>query len=254
MIDKSFIEGLAALVSKSEAPKMINITDDMAIGSVNGETRTYNLPPPRRNHLAEDLETIFAFAMQNPCSSVWYNCDGVVVLAHDEDRRDRMTMPLYFSPQLKMLQLWEEKGQAGYQLKQREAILLLRTVFKNCLRNHDTLIASMRAMKSSIGGSGESKIEQGKRSIDKRLEHQWTGADGIPECITLNVPVFDSRFHFEADIEVAIDANAENETFTFIPIPGSIVLAIEEAEHKIGEHLRTLLIDKQMIYYGSPNY
>lgn len=252
MIDKSFLEGLAALVSKSETPKLLNMTDDTAVISVNGETKFIDLPPPRRNHLAEDLETIFAFAMQNLNSSVWYNADSVIVLTHDEDRLDRMTMTLELSQQLEMLRAWEDKGQSGHQLKQREAILLLRTMFKNCLRKHDTLIASMRAMKSSIGGSGESKIEQGKRSIDKRLEHQWTGADGIPECITLNVPVFRSCFHFEASIEVAIDANAENETFTFIPIPGSIISAIEDAESKIGQHLRTLLIDKPTIYYGSP--
>ena len=252
MLDKTFVDALALLTSKAESPKPFNLSDESAIVSVNGTLKEFAVPPPRRDHQAEGLETISWFASKNEKSSIWYNQNAVIVLADDDDRRDKMTMTLDDSPQFVMLREWGSKGQQGHVLSQREAILLLRTMFKSCLRNEPDLIANMRLMRGTVNGGSESKIEQGKRSIDKRLEHQWSGVASVPEVITFNVPVFDSRFHFEALIEVAIDSNPEKETFTFIPIPGSITAAIEDAERKIGETLRALLIDHPKIYYGSP--
>jgi len=61
MIDTGFVEAIEKLCGQTQQPKLLSLTDTLAIVSANGVTKEHVLPPSRRAHKAENLETIFTF-------------------------------------------------------------------------------------------------------------------------------------------------------------------------------------------------
>ncbi len=255
MIDATFIQAVTTLAQQAITPKLLPVNDDQQIMLIDGKRVDLAIDPPRRKHVAKDLSAIVAFAkdaanVADVSPSVWFSQAGAVCLIDDEIRRDEIRLKLEFSPQFNQLCNWIN-GQTNT-LKQDKAVLLLRTMFRDCLGQAGDLLNILKRLKFVNNVSGGSNIAHGKASLSKNIEQEITGDASIPEFFTLVLPIFASAFVSVQNIEVAIHIDCATESFTFIPIPGACAKAIELAEADIGKALADMLGDGVKLYYGSP--
>lgn len=193
--------------------------------------------PKPRAHQASDLSAIIGFAVdcEDGKPEIWYSRKEVRVLLQRAKRRDYVTLPLRYSPQLLSLQSLE-KG-AAILFSQKDFIRLLRVCLAGCVP--PALIDALRQIKFRINQTGESEVRHTKASIGRSLEAELQGSGTIPEEIRLTVPIFDGflvqqpRF-----VTCAIEVDPQAEKFSLTPLPGQIEAAIGEVEHSIGELLR----------------
>lgn len=216
---------------------------------LNGE-RTEATPAPC-NFTAKDLTAIVQFATQNPKSTVWYSSDGVIVILDPETRRNHVTLPLEYSPQLYEIVSWGDRSKP---ISQRDLILKLRTVFKRCLDHSPQLIELLRALRFTTGTTTDAKVSASKTSIGKSVEAEVTGAAALPDEFYLDVPIFSGGafMTIRGRVEVAIEVDAAAATFTLHPIPGMVSQQIALAEGSIGQTLRAA-IGEDRVHYGNPN-
>lgn len=244
-----------------EVTKLANAAESVQIVEKfgNGKTRyrkpdgtlfEMDSPAEPRKHNALDLSAVCDFANSNKDSVVWYSRSGVVCLIDDATRRDRVTLNLTYSPQMKLLQSLEANSK---QFTQAELVLTLRTTFADCLADEvsASLLPAVRAVTFTKNAEGESVIDHGKASVGKRLTEKATGAVAIPEYVTIRVPVFATAFSFAMPIRCAVDVDASAERFKLIPLPLQIENAIKAAEDSIFEAVEEML-EGSPLYYGIP--
>lgn len=253
MMDAEAIQAIVEVVTKIVLPQKVVIDDTKTIVVVNGQTQSYTTPPPRRQHSAEDLSAIVAFAMpvkESPRqASVWYNASAVTCLIDDADRRDAITLKLKLSPQFQKIREWENQSKP---MKQADAVLLLRTMFRDCMGPAGNLISLLKNLKFTNNASGEATISQGKASYSSRIDQELTGAGSIPEDFQMDMPVFASGFLSIVRMDLAISIDCPTQTFTLIPLPGGCQRAINAAEMELGASLAASLGDGAKLYYGAP--
>jgi len=247
MIDK-----LRELSDAAAAPKIQKVeAEPPYVYFLNGERRQAQVHP--RNHIASSLDMIVRFASRDGNEihgnlSCFYDRKAVVFFFDDSERRDKITMPLFVSKQLKTITGWAEKATT---LKQKSLILVMRTMFKDCF-SPDNFIDTLRTLKWRSLAESEAEAGKTKVSVGRRIEAEVSGKLEIPDEITLTVPIFESPFSgITGRIQVAIEPQVDDESFLLIPIPGSIDAAIADAEDKIGDSLRASLPEDR-VYYGSP--
>jgi len=203
--------------------------------------------PPVRDHRASDLDAIIKFAAEFPTCTVWYCRDAVVCLF--DDRRDKVTLPLRYSPQVVEIMSW---GTASKPFGQRELILKLRTLFKQCLAQCPTLIDCLRTLKFKSGAESEVAIGKNRASVGRAIESMVSGPNELPDEVYFTVPIFDGPFRtMEAVLDVAIEADGGTEKITLHPVPGTLEQQIRLAEIAIGQQLAET-IDAKRIFYGNP--
>ena len=213
--------------------------------------------PHPRNHKAGDLDSLVAnaerFAPQadgaDTVAVCWYSRKGVVLLAEDATRRDRVTLPLTLSPQLAYLQRLEE-SKPRVQFTQADLVLTLRTTLARSIS--PDVVAVFRRLNFRKSSGGASEVGHGKASIGRELQAELTGSGAIPETLAFRVPVFAAGVPFEAAVECAVDVQAEAERFLLIPLPGEIENAITQAETYIGGILAENLPETVPAFYGEP--
>lgn len=199
------------------------------------------------DHKAHDSETIVAKAKERAVVSaetedtfmpeIWYHRTGVTGVI---GMRDRVTLSLSPSPQLKQLVKWEESGRGI--VKQAEFILLLRTLFVDCYPDHPTLLEAVRKIDVKKGNDVSAEIRQGKVSMSKSMVAEITGLDKIPETVIFRIPVFaEDAARVERPVRVALDPDPQNEQFVLIPIPGDIERAFAAGEEWLANDLTRLI-------------
>lgn len=207
-------------------------------------------PPTPRNHKALDLSAIIEFAEIDPKkSAVWYSRSGVVCLTDDGTRRDKVSLSLDYSPQLKLLQRWEASAVCQ---SQRAILLDLRTTLAGCEFDEESklLMPSIQCVTFTKNSEGTAEVKPGKASIGKKLTEQATGATPIPLYVTFNVPIFATAFNFTGTVRCAVDVDAGDEKFRLIPLPLQIETAIAGVEGLIMGSLKSGT--KAPVRYGSP--
>jgi hypothetical protein len=215
-----------------------------------GELKRQEAEPAPRAHTARDLTAVIQFALREGAGvpAVWYSRAGVVCLTDDGTRRDRVTLPLGFSPQLTRLLEWERTTTP---LQQAAAVLALRTLFDGCC--DASLLAVLRAVKFETRTGGTGEVQHGKRSIGQSLEASITGADVIPEYTVFRVPLFAAGLPHADSIRCAVEPNPGQASVTFLPLPGMIEAALAAAERAVGLQLADALAEAKVpVYYGSP--
>lgn len=209
--------------------------------------------PASRAHKANSLPALVACVKDHitagEWATVWYARSGVVALMEDSTRRDRVTMPLALSPQVKTMLALE---QSQKELTQKDLLRLLRISLKGCVEL--SLIETLRSVKFTANSDGRSEISQGKSSIGKRLETELTGVKAIPEYVTVSLPVFAGGFAHMGNIQAALEVNPDTATFQVIPCPGEIERTLENAEDALGDMLRDLFSETEevKVYHGEP--
>lgn len=248
-------ELLDAVVELGREADEVQIVREFKDGTIHyrepgGSIEELKIPPDPRGHKALDLSAIIEFASNHADSAIWYSRCGVVCLIDDETRRDRVTLDLSFSPQLRLLIALEQNPKA---YTQAELVLMLRTTLAGCFADDASgqLLPAIRAVKFTRNSEGESAIDHGKASIGKKLTEQATGAVAIPEVVTFRVPIFARAFAFVGRIKCAVDIDASTETFKLIPLPLEIEHAISAAEIEIRKTLEEAGTETP-IRYGTP--
>lgn len=213
--------------------------------------RTTAEPAPD-DHTALSLQAIIAIVVGGSwCEcECWYSANSVT-LRYGDERRNRVTLKLILSDQLKQLAAWRDSGNA---LNQAQLISILRTKFRDSLAGAGNLIESLRKVKFNTGSQINSEVGHGKASLGKELMGEVTGLGAIPEYVTFDFPVFANACFrtIRASVECALEPDASTGTFRLIPLPGRIELATDTGVQLIGDMLRKQLPEGTLLLHGSP--
>jgi hypothetical protein len=213
-----------------------------------GKCEWQDLEPTARAHTASDLSTVIQFAEENKdACRVWISEALVCCVLDDETRRDRVTLELERSGQVKIL-----SGVSGTNFGQRDIILFLRTNFSDCMGPCVGLLNSLRVLKFVNNAGGESTVQQGKVSIGRAIEQSVTGADSIPEEVTFDVPMYAAGFTCFESIRLAVDIDTQTQKFKLIPLAGEIDRAYERSQEKMRKHLIENLPKGVKVCVGNP--
>lgn len=227
----------------------------IGIRQVNGTVELQRKTPEPRQHTALSLESLVAAVTRDGESegqpykpAIWFSRHGVVGFYDDGDRRDRVTMPLGFSPQLLWLLAMDKQPKA---ITQRDLIFTLRTLMKRCLAPAGRLIEILRQVDFKLTSEGGGTVGHGKVSIGKQMRQEMSGADVIPEYVVFSVPIFASSFDSRINIECALEPDPATQSFQIVPIAGAIEGAIEQAEQELGTDLKDCA-GETAVFYGLP--
>jgi hypothetical protein len=245
---KEALQYLAERFTKAETPFHLHPPQEPEhVYLLNGEKVVAD--PKPRSHQPWDLSAVIEFGKTYETSKLWYSRNGVCLFIDDDVRRDRLDMPLEFSPQLETIQGW---GDASKPMGQRDLILLLRTMFKRNMTRCPKLLDVIRSLKFESGKVTTSAVGSSKASISKSIESKVSGADDLPDDVYFNVPIFQEPFaNMEGVIDVALEMDGGTEKFTLHPIPGTVEQQICLAEKSIGAKLIEEL-GEDRVFYGTP--
>ncbi len=224
------------------------------LATPDGTTSLLSADPPPRNHQASDLETVarWASAGAGPVA-VWYSRAGVVALLNDETRRDRVSLKLTLSPQMKTIMALDVKAPA---YDQKAFIRLLRIDLAGCLPSPN-LLQAVRTLKFSVLRGVEGEVQHGKESIGRALKAELVGANALPEDVILRLPPWEGVVAAHVEIACAVEIDPVGERPQLIPFPGQVERAVRAAEADLGSQLRELLAEvgaseSVSVSYGQP--
>jgi hypothetical protein len=259
---KEFIDTLAAQAVAASLPKieMADPTKNYAVRKPDGTIEFIGGRVPWRKHLAQDLETVVAFAERftsidedGTSAVIWYSRERIVCLTSDAERFDRVSVEMLKSKQIMALADLDAKRP---KMPQRDFLFMLRTVFTlNAFPTSPTLIDTLRQVKFESGSKTEGNIQRGKTSIGKEATAAATFLDAVPEQVTLSVPVFDNAFMPKhPGVRCALEIYEDSQQFQIFPLPGEIEKAFSHAEADLCQSIRDLLGGKSTVpvYYGQP--
>ena len=242
------------LAAAPEPPSTYYLVEDGRAVKVRAE-------PPPRAHQARDLATLVGCAVRlanDPIpapATIWCGRAGVTVLFDDDDRRDRMTLPLALSPQMKLLEDWSK---ALCWLDQASLIRTLRTTLARSVRGTN-FVELFRRLKFSLNSQGENVVEHGRASVGKSIEAQVQGTAAIPETILIREPAFNgSALGVWCEVPCAIELNAATGTVAIVPLAGAVEEALLLAESTLTEKVRQELVAQGdggefvHVYTGTP--
>lgn len=243
-----FVKQISELAVKSAALNKVDLPGDRYALKNGDSVSFHDVPPEHRQHLVEridDLETAAkSFAINAAAVSAFHNDRSIVLTLDSESRRDRVTMPLKHSPQFKTLL------SLGAELQPAQLVRLLRHDLYGVVP--DGLLPLVRRVDFKRRNDGSSNIQHGKESLGKSIEAEISGAENIPEYVTMMAPVYDAPdLSQKYPVECSLDINAMAGTFRLCPLPGQLDMAIHAAHAFIHERL-TDAIDQATVLYGSP--
>lgn len=257
MLQEAF-EYIRDLAAQGIKPVVVEIPGDkrtVLVADSSG-TKERAIPAPLRSHkvaTVEDLARLATHASKgiggDNTPTVWHGFAAVTLLWDDEDRRDRVTLPLEHTDEWKVIASLGRQSPMG----QREIIRLLRVDLCDCI-NLPSLITSLRKIKFKTASSGGANIQHGNESLGREIEAEVSGIDGsIPEQVTLQVRVYknfgeDERWPVRCDLEI----DPHKQEFVFRPLPADVNEAQLLAQGSIRQRLQTALTGAVPVYFGEP--
>jgi hypothetical protein len=260
---KETIDAIGALAVAASVPRVLplDLEPDHVYAIADpksGSLQIRQAVPSPRKHLAASPQAVFElakqFSMPGHNVALWYHRTGLIALLDDDTRRDKVTLPLELSPQIKTLQELEKTPRT---FKQHEFRKLLRITFCDCLALCPNLIAIIERVKFRVGGQVEAAVGHGKASVGRQLESEVTGTGSIPEYVDLYVPIFASGFSGGSfsgcRVRCALEPDAPSESFQLIPLPGQIEEAIAWGESQIAKVIAEADLGESVaVYHGIP--
>lgn len=250
---KEALQELTRLAVASAGPRISEAdpTKTYAVAKSDGTHEFIGGRVPWRKHVAHDLETVVAFAEKFDGSAIWYDRTKIVCLTKEDERFDRITLPMIHSEQIvKLAEL--ERGKP--RISQRDLLFLLRTVFtQDGLAKFPRLIEQLRKVSFTAGTAADTNIQRGKASIGKTVTAEASFPEPPPEQVTLTVPVFNNAFaRGTVDVVCALEIYETEQNFQLFPLPGQIEAAYSTAESRLCKAICDLKTGDSPVYYGDP--
>lgn len=252
---KEAIQEITGAAVKAAGPqtKEIDPTKTYAVTLPDGTVKFIGNDVPWRNHKAKDLETVAAFADKFTSGAVWVSREKIVFLTDDDDRRQRLTVDMIHSDEIKHL---AERQKAKPRQSQRDILFALRTIFtQDALPGFPNLIDALRKVSFEANAKSDSEIQRGKSSVGKAVKAEASFPEPIPEMIVLSVPIFENSFACKRfPVRCAVEIYEAEATIQLFPLPGEIEAAYAAAEADLCASIGDLLgkDSKVPVYYGSP--
>lgn len=258
MLTDAFLKQFQAVVEKAAGGVAIPVPGGPAhqylLRMPDGSYEVKEADEEPLGHDAYDIDSIIRKATDLSLSSetaagdIWYSRDAVECF----NDRDCVTLNLSPSPQLALLQTWEQRGKE--QLDQEAFVYLLRTTLAGTFLSRPDLLDMVSKIDIKKGQNVAAEMAKGKVSVSRSMMAEAVGADKLPDTVTFSVPIWKnaSMSIFVQGVTVALDLNAQTEKFILTPLAGSIEQAIGKAEAALGERLRATAgeISTLNFYYG----
>lgn len=254
---KEFVEALSRLSVDAARPQVSDVAreKDVLVKNPDGTVRIVEGKPPYRSHKAKDLGTIAAFASRFSGSAIWYSRNEVVLLIDDADRRERVSISMDWSDQIKWLMDMEKSKRL---VDQRKILQDLRTVLTPAaFQAAPKFIDLFKQIKFSAGSTTNADMQRGKASVGKEVMARVSFLAELPEMVTVSVPMFHNTFANKCyDVSCAVEIWEAEEKFQMFPLPGQVEKAFAAAEGDIADSIG-MLVDQDAddgvkIYYGAP--
>jgi hypothetical protein len=147
--------------------------------------------PDRRDYNALTIESfaqiVSHFAAKPVTLFVFIDSTGMRAVLNEDERHDRVTMPMYLLSSWNLLASMRDGGP----MTQTQAIDLLRRRL-DAVYEPANILATLGAIRFAQSEDAESTIQVGKASIGKRFKAELTGASALPETLTVTVPIWDN--------------------------------------------------------------
>lgn len=250
---KEALDFLSQQFGKAREARLLNIPGDGRTAYVDqgGTLTKIDIEPKPRESKVDSVDDLCAAANsygKPEAFSVWLSPSAVVLIADDDDRRDRVTLPLRESTQWKAI----KKLAADPTLDQSGLIRLLRQDLPG-IGGRAELLSSVRSIKFRSSAEGSSNIQHGNESMGRVIENAVTGANTIPEQVNCILPLYDNQGERGEEFSVLLDLEivAADQEFRLRPLPDSVEgaqnAALEGIRNSITEQLEGV-----RIFYGTP--
>lgn len=217
---------------------------------------TVPIPFPPRRLTVNTIES-FVLAMKEYPSemkdSLWVQLSSVVGMLDDEHeshRLDRVTLPLSPHSAFKTLAAAGEKW-----MEQKRIIDLFRHELADCAIDPDNTLPVLRNLKMEAGSITEGKYDHTSAKLGKTVSAQVTGADTIPEIVTVEFHPYPA-LHEEIDTSIVVTCtlfvDAAEGKLRLSPQPGELELAEAKARIAVRDTLKKLLPETPA-FVGSPS-
>lgn len=250
---KDAFEFLATQFYKSKEARILTTSADGRTSYIDqdGKVTTITNPPKPRESKVDSVEDLCnaarAYGGENEYS-FWVSPAAVVLVADDEDRRDRVTLPLRDSSQWAVV----KRLAKGPTLDQAALVRLLRTELIG-LGGRAELLSAVRAIKFRSSAEGTSNIQHGNESMGRVIENAVTGAGNIPEQAICILPLYENQGRREDEFQVVFDLEIipSEQSFRLKPLPDSVESAQNAALELIRSEITESIGDVR-IFYGTP--
>lgn len=240
------INAFGELVARSIAPHQIHDRDDTVSYLLpSGEIQTFDYEPDGRKHTAYNLDVLADHVADE--SAIWH-CDEKVVLVVDADcdRPTKNTVVNPISDSAKFTALTEQAGRA------RSQKLFVQFIVQNLRDEMEQgspgLLAQLRNLKFTTTDEEEGDVRQGRASMGKSVMQELSGADQLPETITLTVNRW-AQFGIKAEIEVMLVVDLDERTICLKPLADSCVNANIKAHKELGALIKQVTKHNR-VYHG----
>lgn len=207
------------------------------------------IPPGLRNHTVDSVADLVNAARRwKDDPVIWIDGTQVVLVPHDGDRRDRVTLPLKQSTVFTCVKKLAEQSR----LEQPQLIRLLRHELRSAA-NLSSILTAVRKIKFRSLTQGHSDIQHGNESLGRQIENEVVGAEAIPESLVVSTNVFtnpgeiDNKFTIGLSLEIDVAA----QRFVLKPMPDEIEVAEDMALAGIRERIEHGLPDVP-VFFGRP--
>ncbi len=236
--------------------------------NANGVKFTEKTPKPAaRAYVAESLDSIvqltdkFATDRADKKIFVFVSQGGIVTLLDEDDRKERLSFDMRLSDAMCAIEGLADPTEPGedppYAFGQRDFIDFLRRKVNGEVEP-DSLISSVRQVKFTKSDNGESKIQTGRESIGRQVEAEMTGADKIPDEVTISVPYYENVRDsggnlFKVAVDFVLDTNIAEGKFLLRPKAGEIDRVREESVENVLLMIQKSVTAKNVrVFAGKP--
>ena len=217
--------------------------------SQNGTHSERAVPTPDRGHTVYSVgDLIDAAKRWDKAPVIWHDHAAVVLVCDDGDRFDRVTLPLAQAETFAAI----SKLASHCTFDQRALLRLLKFDLAGTLSVPLNLANNLRALKFRTSSSAAEDIQHGKESLGKAIEAEVSGADALPEQVTLATRVYSTFGEDEKwPIVCAFDIDVQEQKFRLKPLPGELEETIQRAQASIRQRIATALPDVA-VFFGKP--
>lgn len=202
---------------------------------------------PKRSHVAHSLEAFTAYVSSTD-SAIWHSGDKAIAVLDDTTesfRDDTVTWPI--PPSAKWAAV---RNEAGKPRQQKEFVTF---IVANLRPEFDAaapgLLTKLRSLKMTTVDEEQGNIQTGRESMGRQIERSVSGADDLPELLTVPVRRWAS-LDYVAAVECLLVVDLVTRTIALRPLADSL----EQAEHSAQAWLHGLISNEAEcpVYHGTP--